>query len=547
MVNTRSFSAFSRLSIRQKISLIVALTQIFAIIAIAIGIIGMVLSNTSLNTIHTQSLQPLQNLRVCKNAIEKEILQAATDVSEGASDFDTAAKSVHAARQKLKTQWNVYLNGTLTPKEAEGIEDTKTVIDRADRSIEALEKAIASRQIMEILDLIQSDFPYSLTPASERLDGLIELQVANADRLYVDAQNEFNKTLLLIAIILPLGMISVYFVLRIITRDLLKKISHLTQIAQHLRAGDLRHQVESTGVDELALAAKDMNESMDELQKMLTSIKAASQNSIDSAGELDHVTRIIKQRLETSTSDISQTHTQIVALQDIIRHSSLSAQETNRTIDEANTNLSDASSQIADMNRMIQSAAETQQILSSDLKTLSAQTQTVQNILEIIGDIADQTNLLALNAAIEAARAGEHGRGFAVVADEVRKLAERTQESLSHINTTINTIVTAIMAASQKMEKSAGSIQSVSRTSGFVHDTIQNSSSLISNAAGTVYRSNANLADLVGGMELISAKIDSLNAAADSNTASIQDITAVATRLNETTADLNQKLQKFRT
>lgn len=547
MLSLKPIRFLSRLSIRQKITLIVALTQLFAIIAISIGILGMFLSNASLSRVHTQSLVPLQQLRSCKNDIDNTILKTATDLSQGVGDFNTASAVVRNAREHLHQTWHTYTLGNLTEAERERLDEAKTALERAERSIVLLEKAIGKKDLMGILDLIQSDFPYSLTPANEQLDALIELQIANADRLYNAAQNEFKSTLALIALTLPLGMIIVFIILRRITRDLLAKISDIVHIAHHLRTGNLTERISTQGSDELAVAAVDMNGSMEELQKMVRDIQSASAESLSTAQELNNVSYAIRIRLETSTADIAQTHAQIITLQSIVQTSTASAYDTNQKIDEANRTLTQADNQISRMNDDIQTVAGMQQALSHELQTLSSQAQEVKGVLDIIGDIADQTNLLALNAAIEAARAGEHGRGFAVVADEVRKLAERTQESLQQINKTISTIVDAVIDTSRKMEKSAGSILVVSQDSGNVQHMINGSSRLISVAAQSVHDSNQNFAALTEGMILISEKIDSLNALSASNSTSAREISDVASRLDQSTAHISEKLAKFRT
>jgi len=121
-----------------------------------------------------------------------------------------------------------------------------------------------------------------------------------------------------------------------------------------------------------------------------------------------------------------------------------------------------AKNDIINIVEKLQEASSQQNIIADDLNRLSSDTKQVKEVISVIADIADQTNLLALNAAIEAARAGEHGRGFAVVADEVRKLAEKTHKSLSEIHATINIVTQSISDSSDLMNKNSQSIEKLS-------------------------------------------------------------------------------------
>ncbi len=209
--------------------------------------------------------------------------------------------------------------------------------------------------------------------------------------------------------------------------------------------------------------------------------------------------------------------------------------------------LDTATRNIVEMIEEVNNNAEVEMELVGDLSRLSSDAQQITDVLTVIGDIADQTNLLALNAAIEAARAGEHGRGFAVVADEVRKLAERTQKSLSEINATVSVIVQSINDVSSKMDDNAANIQKLTDISSNAKEQIELTVETMNTTSQAMNVSLDALFKTGDSTNYIISQIGEISKEVDKNATHTESISNEIQSLSQNALVLSEKLSQFRT
>jgi methyl-accepting chemotaxis protein len=294
-----------------------------------------------------------------------------------------------------------------------------------------------------------------------------------------------------------------------------------------------------------------------EIRKALKSFLGSLHEVIMSANRSSHenkqVTTYLKQSFDKITDNI-QNEAQIVKaasdsaddIKEKLNDETENSKDVKESILNADKSLKDAIDIIEDTIRNIQINAQNENELAVKLQQLSEDAEQVKSVLTVIREIADQTNLLALNAAIEAARAGEHGRGFAVVADEVRKLAERTQKSLGEIDATINVIVQAINAASDEMNKNIQNVNKVTEQTSEVQERIENVSTQMNEVVEKVEVNVGEIEKIVKVMQEFISQIQQIEKLSSQNKDNIIKNQEYVEKIARLADELLQEISQFK-
>ncbi len=337
----------------------------------------------------------------------------------------------------------------------------------------------------------------------------------------------------------------IYAKLRIVKRidELVLKINAFSHGDKDLRAkidvGDRN--------DEISQVGRGINLFVENARLIMEEIKGISTSNKTSMDKLVQIAQETQKSMKDSSTTLNSVKNKATDVASMMNASIEQSQGLRKRLIETQGLVKESKDAIGDLFSQITESAHTEEELSSKVEQLSRNADDVKSILDIINDIADQTNLLALNAAIEAARAGEHGRGFAVVADEVRNLAGRTQKSLAEINSTIMVIVQEINAVSSQMNLNSQKMERLSDMSKSVQETYEKMSS---NLSSVVQDSNQSMDDYAKSGRQIEAMVSDfvgVEKVASKTLADSSDILNIATHVSGTTMNLDKQVNLFKT
>lgn len=403
--------------------------------------------------------------------------------------------------------------------------------------------------------------------SDQMIQPIVVFNKQGADRLTLESSQLYTQSRWILAGVIFIAVVFGIAVMLLMTRSIMSSVEALMSVSSKVAAGDLREKAEVYTQDELGKLTSSYNKMIDSIKQLIAQIQKSSEQVAASSEELtasaeqsaqvtQNIAKSITDVSALSSGQVDSMNEATAVMERISTGVEMTASTISKTADKTRTAVDVADAGNAAIDRAVQQMNSIEETVNASAKVvekLGERSKEIGQIVDTISGIAGQTNLLALNAAIEAARAGEQGRGFAVVAEEVRKLAEQSQEAAKQIGTLISEVqadteqaVVSMQNGTQEVKIGANVVTEAGQAFMKIQETVNEVNMHANEVAKTMdnlAHETEKIADTVKKIDQsskdVAAEAQSVSAATEEQSASMEEIASSSRSLS----DLAQELQ----
>lgn len=523
--------------------------SLMGLIVIALG----VLSLHQMNEMSSKSDEVDKNWLPSILALE-DVQRAVSDLrlnmfrtllNKGSSQDAMNQSLIFESRERIRTATELYANNLATDEERTGFDRLKSVQGNYTRIQDQVLALAKQGDTLSAIAMMNKELNGQGDALNRELANLLSINIKEAQAAADESDKAFADSIKWVLGAIALATILTAVLASAFTRSIVQPLRQAVGIAEQIAKGDLTVRIDIDGRDEPAQLLQSMSVMQADLRETIHLITDSSNQLASAAEELSAVTEESTRALHEQNGEIEQAATavnQMTAAVDEVARNAVSTADASR---EGDLMATDGRTHVLQTVESISLLAEEVTSATAEIQTLASSVQDISKVLDVIRAIAEQTNLLALNAAIEAARAGEAGRGFAVVADEVRALAHRTQQSTQEIEQMVTGVQqgsTQAVCAMQSSNERAESTLTLAHNAG-------ESLNRITQAINTINEGNLIIASAAEEQAQVAREVDrnlmNIRDLSTQTAAGANQTTAASQELSSLAVDLNTMISKF--